>query len=112
MIRCSRPHTVLLGHFSPTTSTGGLPCKLEGIVACPIENGYRNKCEFRVGYSLEGKMAVGFMLGNFREGVTIVEEVVDYPNVPMIACKYAAIFQEFLQHNDLPVWNRFKNIGF
>ncbi|TKY67226.1 Zinc finger CCCH domain-containing protein 24 [Spatholobus suberectus] len=91
---------------------GGLPCELEGIVASPIVNGYRNKCEFSVGYSLEGKVTVGFMLGNFREGVTAVEEPVDCPNVSIIACKYAAIFQEFLQQSDLPVWNRFKNSGF
>ncbi|XP_027346879.1 zinc finger CCCH domain-containing protein 24 isoform X2 [Abrus precatorius] len=91
---------------------GGLPCKLEGIVASPIVNGYRNKCEFSVGYSLEGKVTVGFMLGNFREGVTAVEEAVDCPNVSTIAGKYANIFQEFLQHSDLPVWNRFKNTGF
>ncbi|XP_061358766.1 zinc finger CCCH domain-containing protein 24 isoform X2 [Gastrolobium bilobum] len=91
---------------------GGLPCKLEGIIASPIVNGYRNKCEFSVGYSLKGKITVGFMLGNFREGVTAVEEAVDCPNVSTVACKYATIFQEFLQHTDLPVWNRFKNSGF
>ncbi|XP_019413379.1 PREDICTED: zinc finger CCCH domain-containing protein 24-like [Lupinus angustifolius] len=91
---------------------GGLPCELEGIIASPLVNGYRNKCEFSVGYSLEGKVTVGFMLGNFREGVTAVEEAVDCPNVSAIACKYATIFQEFLQHSDLPVWNRFKNNGF
>ena len=45
---------------------GGLPCKLEGILESPIVDGYRNKCEFSVGYSLEGKKTVGFMLGNFR----------------------------------------------
>ncbi|KAL4389106.1 hypothetical protein HN51_009966 [Arachis hypogaea] len=91
---------------------GGLPCNLEGIIASPIVNGYRNKCEFSVGYSLEGKVTVGFMLGNFREGVTAVEEAVDCPNVSTIAGKYATIFQEFLQQSDLPVWNRFKNSGF
>ncbi|KAE9620553.1 putative tRNA (uracil(54)-C(5))-methyltransferase transcription factor C3H family [Lupinus albus] len=91
---------------------GGLPCELEGIIASPLVNGYRNKCEFSVGYSLEGKVTVGFMLGNFREGVTAVEEAVDCPNVSAIARKYATIFQEFLQHSDLPVWNRFKNNGF
>jgi tRNA (uracil-5-)-methyltransferase len=37
---------------------------------------------------------------------------VDCPNISTIACKYAAIFQEFLQLSDLPVWNRFKNCGF
>jgi hypothetical protein len=44
--------------------------------------------------------------------VTAVEEPVDCPNVSGIACKYASIFQEFLQQSELPIWNRFKNTGF
>lgn len=44
--------------------------------------------------------------------MTAVEEPVDCPNVSRIACKYASIFQEFLQHSGLPIWNRFKNTGF
>ncbi|KAL5831168.1 hypothetical protein ACOSQ4_016522 [Xanthoceras sorbifolium] len=91
---------------------GGLPCKLEGILDSPLVNGYRNKCEFSVGCSLQGKPTVGFMLGNFREGVTAVEEPTDCPNVSRISCKYASVFQEFLQHSELPIWNRFKNTGF
>ncbi|KAK8601505.1 hypothetical protein V6N13_058801 [Hibiscus sabdariffa] len=91
---------------------GGLPCELEGIIESPVVHGYRNKCEFSVGYSQQGKPTVGFMLGNFREGVTAVEEPVDCPNVSKIACKYASILQEFLQHSSLPIWNRFKNTGF
>nr|GMD29442.1 zinc finger CCCH domain-containing protein 24 [Ipomoea batatas] len=91
---------------------GNLPCKLESIIASPIINGYRNKCEFTVGYSLKGKLCVGFLLGNFREGVTAVEEPLDCPNVSRIACRYAAIFQEFLQHTSLPMWNRLNNTGF
>lgn len=91
---------------------GGLPCKLEGIIESPLINGYRNKCEFSVGYSVQGKPTVGFMLGNFRAGVTAVEEPVDCLNVSKIACKYALIFQEFLQDSALPIWNRFNNTGF
>lgn len=91
---------------------GGLPCKLEGIIESPILNGYRNKCEFSVGYSVQGKPTVGFMLGNFRAGVTAVEEPVNCPNVSSIACKYALIFQEFLQNSSLPLWNRLDNSGF
>ncbi|KAM7527920.1 hypothetical protein LguiB_031330 [Lonicera macranthoides] len=91
---------------------GGLPCKLEGILESPLVNGYRNKCEFSVGYSQQGKVTVGFSLGNFREGVTAVEEPVDCPNVSVIACKYASIFQECLQHSGLPIWNRLNNTGF
>ncbi|KAJ6715770.1 TRNA (URACIL-5-)-METHYLTRANSFERASE-like protein A [Salix koriyanagi] len=91
---------------------GGLPCELEGILESPLRNGYRNKCEFSVGYSLQGKPTVGFILGNFREGVTAVEEPLGCPNVSSVACKYATIFQEFLQQSGLPIWNRFKNSGF
>ncbi|KAL0436440.1 UNVERIFIED_CONTAM: Zinc finger CCCH domain-containing protein 24 [Sesamum radiatum] len=91
---------------------GGLPCKLEGIIESPLVNGYRNKCEFSVGCSLQGKHTVGFLLGNFREGVTAVQEPVDCPNVSRIACRYATVFQEFLLHSLLPVWNRLNNTGF
>ncbi|KAF6167889.1 hypothetical protein GIB67_027667 [Kingdonia uniflora] len=91
---------------------GGLPCKLEGIIESPLVNGYRNKCEFSVGYSLHGKATVGFLLGNFREGVIAVEEPIDCPNVSRVACKFASIFQEFLQHSGLPIWNRLNNTGF
>lgn len=91
---------------------GGLPCKLEGILESPLVNGYRNKCEFSVGYSLQGKPTVGFLLGNFREGVTAVEEPKDCPNVSKISCRYAAMFQEFLQNSSLPIWNRLNNSGF
>lgn len=91
---------------------GGLPCKLEGIVESPVVNGYRNKCEFSVGYSLQGKVTVGFSLGNFREGVIAVDEPLNCPNVSGVACKYSAIFQEFLQHSELPIWNRLNNTGF
>lgn len=52
--------------FSFMHPLGGLPCNFEGVLASPLVNGYRNKCEFSVGYSLQGKITVGFMLGNFR----------------------------------------------
>lgn len=91
---------------------GGLPCKFEGIMESPLIDGYRNKCEFSVGCSLEGKRTVGFMLGNFREGVTAVEEPGSCPNVSRLSCKYAMLFQDFLGSSELPVWNRIDNIGF
>ncbi|KAF1001398.1 hypothetical protein AG4045_006409 [Apium graveolens] len=90
---------------------GGLPCKFEGIVESPLVNGYRNKCEFSVGYSVQGKVTVGFSLGNFREGVIAVDEPLNCPNVSGVACKYAG-FQEFLKHSELPIWNRLNNTGF
>ncbi|KAL0460204.1 UNVERIFIED_CONTAM: Zinc finger CCCH domain-containing protein 24 [Sesamum latifolium] len=82
---------------------GGLPCKLEGIIESPLVNGYRNKCEFSVGCSLQGKHTGGCYCcaGTCR-----------LPNVSRIACRYATVFQEFLLHSLLPVWNRLNNTGF
>ncbi|KAG6503890.1 hypothetical protein ZIOFF_036214 [Zingiber officinale] len=91
---------------------GGLPCKLEGILESPLTNGYRNKCEFSVGYSLHGKPTVGFMVGSFREGITAIEEPINCPNVSRISYEFALAFQEFLQSSALPVWNRIENKGF
>ncbi|KFK32295.1 hypothetical protein AALP_AA6G224000 [Arabis alpina] len=91
---------------------GGLSCNLEGIIESPVRNGYRNKCEFSAGYSVEGKVTVGFLLGNFSAGVTAVEEPVDCPNISKISCRYASIFQTFLENSRLPVWNKYKNCGF
>ncbi|KAM0900902.1 hypothetical protein ACQ4PT_020365 [Festuca glaucescens] len=107
------PYGVSLPEWISTSKQiGGLSCKLEGILESPVIDGYRNKCEFSVGHSLAGKKTVGFMLGNFREGVTAVEEPVDCPNVSGISSKYAFMFQDFLQLSTLPVWNRVDNSGF
>ncbi|KAJ8504595.1 hypothetical protein OPV22_005481 [Ensete ventricosum] len=91
---------------------GGLPCKFEGILESPLTNGYRNKCEFSVGVSLKGKPTVGFMVGNFREGITAIEEPINCPNVSRISSEYALIFQEFLSSSVFPIWNRLENKGF
>ncbi|KAL1533091.1 zinc finger CCCH domain-containing protein 24 [Salvia divinorum] len=58
---------------------------------------------------MQGKHTVGFLLGNFRESVTIVEEPpIDCPNVSRIACKYAGVFQEFLQQSFLLILFSYK----
>lgn len=44
--------------------------------------------------------------------MTAVEEPVDCPNVSAMSCKYAMIFQDFLQLSCLPAWNRVDNSGF
>ncbi|KAI3718063.1 hypothetical protein L6452_18909 [Arctium lappa] len=69
-------------------------------------------CQFSVGYSLQGKPTVGITLRNFREVVTAVEEPLDCPNVSRIGCKYAEVFQNFLQTSSFSIWNRMNNTGF
>ncbi|KAG0477558.1 hypothetical protein HPP92_012277 [Vanilla planifolia] len=106
------PNAVTLPNWILKSREIGLPCKLEGILKSPLVDGYRNKCEFSVGLSVDGRRTVGFMLGNFRDGMIAVEEPSGCPNVSRISCKYAMVFQDFLQSSELPVWNRIENTGF
>lgn len=91
---------------------GGLSCPFDGVVASPIVDGYRNKCEFTIGHSLDGKRLVGFLLGNFREGLSAVMEPDQCQNVSLNARKYAKAFQSFVQDSELPLWDKATNAGF
>jgi tRNA (uracil-5-)-methyltransferase len=53
--------------------TGQVSATLEPIIASSMTEGYRNKCEFTVGKDLEGEVRVGFLLGEFRQGIVEVE---------------------------------------
>ncbi|ONM19100.1 Zinc finger CCCH domain-containing protein 24 [Zea mays] len=47
-----------------------------------------------------------------QEGVTAVEEPENCPNVSEISCKYAKMFQDFLQSSSFPLWSKIDNSGF
>ncbi|CAG8679090.1 6776_t:CDS:2, partial [Scutellospora calospora] len=53
-------------------SDSNLPCLLQPMIPSPILEGYRNKCEFTVGRNLNGEIAVGFLLGAFKNGINSV----------------------------------------
>ncbi|MCO5562779.1 hypothetical protein L7F22_016411 [Adiantum nelumboides] len=97
-------------HFNDPA--GGLCCEFEGVVASPLVDGYRNKCEFTIGHSVYGKRVVGFLFGNFREGCSAVMEPVECRNVSLNAKMYAKAFQEFIQNSELPAWDKSSNSGF
>jgi tRNA (uracil-5-)-methyltransferase len=42
--------------------------RFEEMIPSPIQEGYRSKCEFTIGKSLEGEPTVGFLLGLYRDG--------------------------------------------
>eukprot|EP00300_Choanocystis_sp_HF-7_P042899 c9564_g1_i2.p1 GENE.c9564_g1_i2~~c9564_g1_i2.p1 ORF type:complete len:254 (+),score=62.14 c9564_g1_i2:22-762(+) len=51
-------------------------CELSEVVASPVIDGYRNKCEFTIGIGGDGSVEVGFLQGSFAEGVfhTVVKK--------------------------------------
>lgn len=64
-----------------------LGCDNFHIYSSPVEQGYRNRCEFTFGYSQDGVQTLGFRPGKFPDGPVLVVE----PS----SCKYN-ISQEIL----------------
>ncbi|CAI5465842.1 unnamed protein product [Closterium sp. Yama58-4] len=89
-----------------------LPCLFEGIYASPVVDGYRNKCEFSIGPSASGQPTVGFLLGNFRDGVTAVAEPSGCRNISPIAIAFARLVQEVVRESPLAAWDKVNNRGF
>ncbi|KAF6155170.1 hypothetical protein GIB67_019696 [Kingdonia uniflora] len=84
----------LLENLSLTSSV------IQGILSWIFSSGKSN-CWF-----------LAWKLLGYREGVIAVEEPIDCPNISRVGCKFAFIFQQFLQHLGIPIWNRLNNTGF
>lgn len=52
-------------------------CQILDPIQSPITHGYRTKCEFTIGKNIQGERTVGFLLGQYRDGVTAVLEPYD-----------------------------------
>ncbi|KAI8622797.1 S-adenosyl-L-methionine-dependent methyltransferase [Chytriomyces sp. MP71] len=91
---------------------GETVCPLETVVPSPIIDDYRTKCEFTIGFDLDGQKSVGFLLGLFKDGVTTVLPPTECKNVPGAAKKVASMLQDFVQGSELPVYDRNSKEGF
>ncbi|CAI5504308.1 unnamed protein product [Closterium sp. Naga37s-1] len=92
--------------------TAHLPCVFEGIYASPVVDGYRNKCEFSIGPSAASQPTIGFLLGNFRDGVTAVAEPSGCRNISPVAIAFARLVQDVVRESPLAAWDKVNNRGF
>ncbi|OUM57258.1 hypothetical protein PIROE2DRAFT_17812, partial [Piromyces sp. E2] len=90
----------------------GLICPLDEVVKSPVLTHYRNKCEFTIGHDFEGQKTIGFLLGLFREGVTVVLGIEECVHVPEKAKAVVNHFQEYVRNSDLDAFNRKGHKGF
>ncbi|ORX71692.1 Trm2 tRNA methyltransferase 2-like protein A [Anaeromyces robustus] len=90
----------------------GLICPIDEVVKSPVLTHYRNKCEFTIGHDFEGKKTIGFLLGLFREGITVVLGIEDCVHVPEKAKAVVKHFQEYVRNSDLDAFNRKGHKGF
>ncbi|XP_063227966.1 tRNA (uracil-5-)-methyltransferase homolog A-like [Bacillus rossius redtenbacheri] len=84
----------------------GLPCELLPIRPSPVQDGYRNKCEFTVGLNeVTGEPTVGFRVGSYVRGFTGVGSVDCLKHVPQRMKEVAKLFEQFVRQSDLGVYN-------
>jgi tRNA (uracil-5-)-methyltransferase len=41
-------------------------CPFEGVKSSPVQTGYRNKVEYTIGYTSQGQVMIGFLLGSYN----------------------------------------------
>ena len=90
---------------------GGAPCEVEAVVASPLQEAYRNKCEFSIGADANGLPCVGFVVGT-QAGVHMVCEPSDCRNVTLEMRAAAARVQAAVRASTLPPYDRKSNKGF
>lgn len=83
----------------------GLCCPMDSIHGSPQTEGYRNKCEFSIGFDAEGQPCIGFRLGMFREGSVVVSKPDDCINVSVAMKQICAAMQEVMAVSGLPVYD-------
>ncbi|KAJ3331810.1 tRNA methyltransferase 2 [Blyttiomyces sp. JEL0837] len=103
---------IFLTNFSILRSGKSPVCTLEPVVKSPKLEGYRTKCEFSIGYDLDGKKAIGFLLGLFKDGITTVLGPADCSHVSPKAKDIVKIMETVLHSSPLDVYDRSRKTGF
>ncbi|RUP50139.1 hypothetical protein BC936DRAFT_140227 [Jimgerdemannia flammicorona] len=89
-----------------------LPFKTLDTIPSPNTEGYRTKCEFTIGFDLDGNRTVGFLLGLYKDGVTAVLEPQECVHVGDAAKKVATAMQNYVRSSDLEPYDRTTKQGY
>jgi len=94
------------------TLSDGTVCPLEPIVPSPITSEYRNKNEFTIGYTIDGKeVCVGFRYGLYKDGTTSVGDPSNMKIAMPQAVPVVKSFTQFLQSSHLTPFLQQDNSG-
>jgi tRNA (uracil-5-)-methyltransferase len=90
----------------------GKPCFLNEMVPSPVIEGYRNKCEFTFGLDLDGNRTLGFLLGNFKNGINTVINSNICLNVSPSAKSIVNVLEKCCKDSKYNVYDKVAQIGF
>ncbi|XP_060803506.1 tRNA (uracil-5-)-methyltransferase homolog A [Amyelois transitella] len=83
----------------------GLTFELMGIKSSPVTEGYRNKCEFNIGYDEFKELTVGFRLGKYNKGNICVVPIRTMCHVSEPMKKAVMLFQNYIRQSKLPPYS-------
>lgn len=92
--------------------TKWLACPLEQVIHSPFTEGYRNKSELTIGLNVEGKPAIGFLLGAMKDGILAVGDPREALSVSKVHADLHQLVEPFVINSGLPVWDRNTHTGF
>ena len=91
--------------WSAPDKNNDLICELRPIIGSPVTEGYRNKCEFSIGKTIDGEIMVGNRLSSYASGCTSVGSVEDL-KMPTEKMKLAAkLLRDFVIKSGLEPFN-------
>merc|ERR1719187_848746 len=82
--------------------SSGVRCSASNTIPSPVLEKYRTKDQFSVMTDIQGKVTVGFFVGNKREGVVCVEP----STINIIRDSHkevASVYQKLLRQSALPI---------
>ncbi|CAM1327604.1 TRMT2A (predicted) [Pycnogonum litorale] len=89
---------------SQRKSYNGSCCKFNGVKSSPVINGYRNKCEFTIGYGSdegsERSRTIGFRLSSYSAGSMMVCQPDECLNLDSLMKTVVKHFQDYVRASD------------
>lgn len=105
--------TLLKWYLLQKRTYKGMCCPLEPVLPSPVREGYRNKCEFTIGRSLDGKeRVVGFRAGKYRDGTCQVGEPTCCTNVPVKMLQVVKRVESFIRASEYDIFEPELNEGY
>lgn len=88
-------------------------CPLEGLKGSPSIEGYRNKCEFTVGWDPPGReKTVGFRLARYSQGSMCVADPSECTIVPKSILNVCEAFQNYVRQSSMEPYDQEKHEGY
>mmetsp|Transcript_89797 Transcript_89797/g.187672 ORF Transcript_89797/g.187672 Transcript_89797/m.187672 type:complete len:632 (-) Transcript_89797:33-1928(-) len=95
-----------------TKSPVGCGCPCDPIIGTPESSlrGYRNKCEFTIGYNSSAEVEVGFVLKIESDMNQVIDSPEEIPHVPEVMKKICRIMKEVVKASSFPIFDRRRGV--